>query len=108
MLQHAALESQLAESAQEVLGLKAQLAVLESELITSLPAQCSESSLTASVSAAAQVAEVAQLQADAISKEQEIAKLTRQLEAATASTSEVCALTTNTIEHCYGCCNLPA
>ena len=107
MLQHAALETQLAESTQEVAQLRSQLAMLESELTTSLPAQHSGSSAAASVSTAAHVAEVARLQADAISKEQEIAMLTRQLEAASASTSEVCIHTASVIERCHGCCSLP-
>ena len=96
VLQHAALETQLAESSQEVIQLRAHLTALESELATSVPAQHLQSVSEGPVSTAAgavvhvaHVAEVAQLQAEVSSKEQQIAMLTRQLGAATATTSEV-------------------
>lgn len=76
-----------------MIQLRAHLTALESELVISAPAQhlqsMSEGPVSTAAGAVAHVAAVAQLQAEVISKEQQIAMLTRQLGAATATTSEV-------------------
>lgn len=92
-VQHAALEAQLADSAQEAARLRAQVTALESELVYSATAQHSESpAAAASISSAAhaaRAAEVASLQAEVVSKERQISSLTARLQAASSAQSQV-------------------
>ena len=104
VLQHAALEAQLADSAQEAARLRAQVTALESELVYSASAQHSAPApAAASVSSAAhaaRAAEVASLQAEVASMEQQISSLTARLQAASSAQSQVRLIHADDHHHC--------